>query len=419
MKSVFKTNIVLLVIAMPLFSLAQNIDSNYEVATWQGFTEAAITYTFDDNCSNQYAIAIPALDQAGFCGTFYPVMNWGPQWAKFKAAAANGHEIGSHTVTHPTLSNLDLNQQEGELKNSKEKVDAEVGEGECETIAYPYCVPSDVSLTKEYYIAARHCQGQINKSTPSDFYNISSIICGEAGSLKSVDNFKTNAENTAKIQGWSVFLIHGIDGNGGYSSLNSDVLKESLEYFNQNRGRFWVITFVNAVKYIRERNCVSVKEKEATNQQITVEIKDTLNNSIYSEALSFRRILPDGWSSAFVIQAGDTLNSKLVSISGQKFVEFNAAPDLANVQIVKVDNASSSLQPQRSLIKLEPNPFMHELRISTSGSFAYQIFSLKGQIIESGTCYQSELIGQKLDSGTYLLNITSENKLINRKIVKM
>lgn len=45
---------------------SQTISPPYEVATWQGFRTAAISYTFDDGCANQYTIALPMFDEFGF-----------------------------------------------------------------------------------------------------------------------------------------------------------------------------------------------------------------------------------------------------------------------------------------------------------------------------------------------------------------
>ncbi|GHU72864.1 hypothetical protein FACS189413_16550 [Bacteroidia bacterium] len=42
-----------LTICIATKSYSQHIDAPYEVATWAGFTEAAISYTFDDDCRNQ------------------------------------------------------------------------------------------------------------------------------------------------------------------------------------------------------------------------------------------------------------------------------------------------------------------------------------------------------------------------------
>ena len=50
---------------------SRTIDPNYAVGTWQGFRTAAITYTFDDGCSNQFAIAIPMFNEYGYKLTMY------------------------------------------------------------------------------------------------------------------------------------------------------------------------------------------------------------------------------------------------------------------------------------------------------------------------------------------------------------
>lgn len=46
------------VLGSPTTLLAQ-VNPAYEVATWRGFKTAAVTYTLDDNTSNQLLVAIP------------------------------------------------------------------------------------------------------------------------------------------------------------------------------------------------------------------------------------------------------------------------------------------------------------------------------------------------------------------------
>ena len=57
-------------------SRAGSVQAPYEVGTWQGFRRAAITYTFDDNCANQFALAVPMFNASGLKLTLYPVINW-------------------------------------------------------------------------------------------------------------------------------------------------------------------------------------------------------------------------------------------------------------------------------------------------------------------------------------------------------
>lgn len=314
------------------YSCSNTIESAYQIASWKNFTDAAITYTFDDNCAGQYT-AINLFDQYDFQATFYPVIEWEPDWEKLKQAAQRGHEIGSHTVSHRNLSELNLQEQETELKNSQQIIDRIVGPLSALSFAYPFCIPSDESITSRYYIAARHCQGQIEKSTPDDFYNISSIICGTEGSINTRAHFIQKNEETLAAKGWCVYLLHGVDDDGGYSAISSSVLKESLAYLDENRDKYWVATFVDVVKYIRERDQASITEIKKTSKQIQLELSDGLDNEIYNEAISIERTLPAKWKDATVKQNNQALQSELVSMGKTNSIRFNAVPDAGIIYI--------------------------------------------------------------------------------------
>jgi peptidoglycan/xylan/chitin deacetylase (PgdA/CDA1 family) len=314
---------------------SQTIDPPYEVGIWPGFRSAAITYTFDDGCSNQYTIAIPMFNEFDFDLTMYPVVNWGPNWTALQNAAAQGHEIGSHTISHPYLNQLTIEQQTAELENSQNIINSHIEGAQCLTLAYPYCVPSNQPLTAQYYIAARHCQGNIERSTPSNFYQISSIICGNQGSLKTTANFIARFTSTANSNGWCVLLIHGIDNDGGYSPIPSGTLRESLEYLDANRDKFWVNTFLNVVKYIKERNDVSVTESSNQDTSITLQVTDTLDNVIYNYPVTIRRPLPESWLCAYVSQNGQPVNASVVEVASVKYVMFDVVPDGGDVVLSK------------------------------------------------------------------------------------
>src|SRR5690349_14541616 len=70
---------------------------------WNG-KKCAVVLTYDDGLNVHLTKVIPALDSVGLKGTFY-VSNYFnginsqiPGWRK---AAAEGHELGNHTVYHP------------------------------------------------------------------------------------------------------------------------------------------------------------------------------------------------------------------------------------------------------------------------------------------------------------------------------
>jgi oligosaccharide reducing-end xylanase len=55
---------------------SRTVDRRYELGTWPGFRQAAVSYTFDDGCSNQFAIALPMFNQFGFKLTLFTVTDW-------------------------------------------------------------------------------------------------------------------------------------------------------------------------------------------------------------------------------------------------------------------------------------------------------------------------------------------------------
>jgi len=166
--------------------------------------------------------------------------------------------------------------------------------------------------------------------------NVSSIVCGTQGSIKRVKDYKAKADEAAGKNGWLVYLLHGIDNDGGYSPVPSDTLKASLEYLKANDLKFWVSTFGNQAKYLRERDCVSVKENSVSKKAIKLSVGDTLSdNQWYNYPLSFRRVLPKGWKSAAATQNGKEVNSAIVSVNSVKYVQFNAVPDAGEVVLKK------------------------------------------------------------------------------------
>ncbi|MEW6598023.1 MAG: polysaccharide deacetylase family protein [Pseudomonadota bacterium] len=70
---------------------------------WPGGAKAAVVLTYDDTLDSQLDHAVPALDAAGFKATFF-LAGAGVKLAdipRWRAAAAEGHELANHTLYHP------------------------------------------------------------------------------------------------------------------------------------------------------------------------------------------------------------------------------------------------------------------------------------------------------------------------------
>jgi len=321
-KITFLFTVIIVVFFTSTISFSQN--SSYEIATWEGFRTAAVTFTFDDNCANQFSAAVPIFDKYGYKASFYPVINWSPNWTTLKNLANNGHEIGSHSVTHPSGA-----MTESEMSSSKNTVNQNVPGFDCNTITYPNCVVPTESTCAKYYIGGRICDGQVANTTPSNYFRIGSIICGSQGSCNSLANFQTQFTSAKNKKGWAVFLIHEVNNGSGYSPLQSSIIESALSYLKQNDNDYWVTTFRNAILYSKERDAAKINELTNTASGITMTITDNLDNAVYKYPLSVRRTLPAGWTNVTAIQGGKTIEASIKS----GYIYFSAVPDGGTVSL--------------------------------------------------------------------------------------
>jgi hypothetical protein len=345
---------------------SRTIDTPYVVGTWHGFCAAAASFTFDDGCQHQFSIAVPMFNAKNLKGTFYTVVTGGmfPGWPKLQSAASNHHEIASHSMTHPTnLGTMSTTQQIYELKNSRDSIDLHIVGARCNNLAYPNCNPATDSLMKKYYYAGRICSGQVNAKTPADFNAISCFICGTTGSNNSPSALINLATNALGSNGWTVYLVHEIDSldghsHGGYSPTLQTAIQGWVNYMDTARTRFWVETFGNVVRYIRERDSASVRAVSRTTDSITFQVTDPLNDTLFNVPLSIRRPLPSGWMNVKVTQGTSTMTSQTKDSGAVRYVIFEAVPDRGNVIISR-----SGTGTQRALIQ---RPMADELKVSVT-----------------------------------------------------
>jgi hypothetical protein len=405
-----------------LFLNFYSADAQYQVSEWYQQKSAAVTYTFDgynNTGSLQLSTAVPLFDVYGYKVTLTTITDWISDWSDIKKAAENGHEIASLTLTHNSLAGQPDSIQELELSESQRIINGQIPNAYCLTLAFPYCETGNMDLVKKYYICGRICSGVIEPSTPGDLYKISSIITGDQGSVYSADHLNAKVELARESNGWCVFLIHGIDDDGGYSSLASRQLKKHLTFMDENDSVYWVATFLDAVKYIRERNNAQITEQFLTSDSMRVTVTDNLTDSIYNHPLTIERILPQGWSSAIVYSGPVQIPSGIVTKDDKKYVVFDAVPDKEEIFIsregplVGIKNSTNS-----DAVKVFPNPFDGTLTVHCKGNFNYAIYSPDGKLMEKGSSQESVVTGLNLPDGSYILNIVQNGKSSAIKIVK-
>ena len=116
---------------------------------WTTFTDAVTgteagrfaAVTFDDGIASAVEHGLPILEDFGAPGTMFltvTMLGWGGRIDADGAArlADRGWEIGSHTMTHPVLTNVDATTLESELAQSKDELERVAGR-QCTAVSYP------------------------------------------------------------------------------------------------------------------------------------------------------------------------------------------------------------------------------------------------------------------------------------------
>jgi peptidoglycan/xylan/chitin deacetylase (PgdA/CDA1 family) len=103
-----------------------------------GGTEKDLAITFDDGCKTVLTAGAPILRDFGVPWTVFVVSGWCEtlgsgasdtllSWREIECLAADGVEIGSHSVTHPDFGRLDEDQTVEELVASRAMIERRLG----------------------------------------------------------------------------------------------------------------------------------------------------------------------------------------------------------------------------------------------------------------------------------------------------
>ena len=155
-----------------IYSSAQNNAGFGELvwaAKWSDDKSSAFSFSFDDGYISHYENVRPILNQFNFNGTFYVMPPWLTDslpgifrygtWPMFQAMAMDGHEIGSHTMNHLHLPELEIGDTvtQGtilyEIYQARELINQRLPNQKCITLAYPFSEHNLLidSLTSLYY----------------------------------------------------------------------------------------------------------------------------------------------------------------------------------------------------------------------------------------------------------------------------
>ena len=221
-----------------------------QFAEFKGDALAAVSMTFDDGLPSQLEKAIPILDKYGLNATFFIHTDnikptWASTWDAWVPVVKSGHEVGSHTKSHPALSELsNARRIRDEINGSANYIEQNLGVRPI-SFAYPFSDVNDVIRRKVrdvYFIDRDNCR-----------------MWGgaEFTATEGIENIKKSVKKGELFY----CMMHGVDDDS-FRSIAEEDLSEIVEYLADHRETIWTDTYSNIGLYARERILVELKLKE-------------------------------------------------------------------------------------------------------------------------------------------------------------
>jgi peptidoglycan-N-acetylglucosamine deacetylase len=284
-----------------------NSEISYNIATWKDFKTASVSFTFDDGVITQFTKAIPILDKYNLKGSFFIVINQLPiTWGTIKSYIENGHEFGSHTLTHPYLTHLTSYNFMPQIKRSQEIIDEELNPYKCITFCYPHGNKNAKieKITSEYYIAGRGTDTySFNTSPPNDYFNYYVKKCESGISLSEMNSYIDHVIEEGK---YLIEMYHGFDSYG-FSPISSRLFESHIKYLKSHESKLWIATFSDVVKYTKEKENARVKLTKIDDLEYSFSVNDYLPKDIYNIPLTIRLTTKNRYEGFKVLQSDSTV----------------------------------------------------------------------------------------------------------------
>ncbi len=236
---------------------------------WPGGAKAAVSLAYDDALDSQLDNAIPALNRYGLKGSFYLQLSSpavGKRLAQWRAAAADGHELGNHSLFHQCSRSGAGREWVEEHRN----LDTTTAQQMKDQIVLGNVMLAAIDGRSERTYTAP-CFDQLAAGENYLPWIDSEFIAIKAGaavavpaSMLALDPYRVGAMAPVGLSGKELIAIvkeaaakgtmanltfHGIGGD--HLSTSKKAHEELLAYLAANRHLYWTDTFLNIMKYAR------------------------------------------------------------------------------------------------------------------------------------------------------------------------
>ena len=266
-------------------------------------------------------------------------------WDELRSLANRGHEVASHTVTHPRLAVLDDANLVYELEKSRQDILDHLGFTHTFSVECPYGTENERAVQAallRYQVARNYMPDadvdDLDRSNNMDpAASRKEYVRWQRGPLTEtpMELMKSWVDKTA-AQGniWLVLVFHGVDGVGWKPKTGAE-LKDYFGYINSKKHSLWVATFQDVTKYIRERRQSTVGSY-TDGEVISVVLRSELTELSYDLPLTLKTYVPNEWKTVEVRQGEQSKQVEVVRANGAEYVLFQAMPNAEVVRLSRV-----------------------------------------------------------------------------------
>ena len=267
-------------------------------------------------------------------------------WDDMRRFAAQGHEFGSHAVSHPALAVLDEPNMLYELEKSKEDILNQMGPEHTFSMEGPFGVsdPRVMEYLLKVYMAPRNVMpdpylevllrgsGKAPGTSDKDYVQWQKGPLSETslGEMKSwVDTVLAN-DNI-----WLTLVFHGVD-DVGWEPVSSEDFAAYFNYMKEREDSLWVATFGDVTKYVRERMDAEVSTEEEENK-LNVSLTHSLDEKWYNLPLTLKTtILSPDLESVMVKQGENQQQVQVMNDENSRYILYQALPNAGPVTITEI-----------------------------------------------------------------------------------
>lgn len=256
-----------LAISMLACNSNNSIEQQLSIPQWKDAQKGAVALTFDDWTPGHPSIVVPELQNRKMVATFNVITGNVGDWEPLRQAAALGHEVANHSVTHPHPYGISFND---EIEAAKRKIEAEIPQQKVFTYAYPYGEVTDSlrqHLVDNGYCAARG----VKTPETDDFVNSDSIdyFDTKAYSVMTETTLNDFAAQLTKVEqggGMLTYLYHSVYSDSvkdfSYAWVKDTMFRQQMDTLMHYN--LWVDTYANIIRYHRQHKAAKFETVKST-----------------------------------------------------------------------------------------------------------------------------------------------------------